>query len=149
MRQTRHDEDLRAAIMEELRWSAAVNAAQITVSVEAGNVTLSGEVGTHAEKALAVEAVYRVPRITSVTDRLLVRSARPATLPGRSETRERIRRALVRHARFDADTISVETTGTQITLTGTVRSCAESNQACHAAWAVPGVTKVDNRLRLV
>jgi osmotically-inducible protein OsmY len=37
----------------------------------------------------------------------------------------------------DADTIHVETDGTEIVLTGTVRSFAEVNQACHAAWSVP------------
>lgn len=60
---------------------------------------------------------------------------------------ERIGETLVLDA--DADTIHVDTHGTEIILTGTVRSWAESNQACHAAWSIPGVTNVDNRLHVV
>jgi osmotically-inducible protein OsmY len=56
---------------------------------------------------------------------------------------------MARDARLDAHTINVETKGTEVTITGTVRSWAEANEACHAVWAVPGVTKVDNRLVVV
>jgi osmotically-inducible protein OsmY len=60
-----------------------------------------------------------------------------------------VRSALAHNGHLDADAIDVESTGTEITLSGTVRSWAESNQACHVAWAVPGVTKVVNLLRVV
>jgi osmotically-inducible protein OsmY len=63
--------------------------------------------------------------------------------------KERIREALVLAALGDERTIHVETDGTEITLTGAVSSFAEFNRAGHAAWSVPGVTKVDNRLRVV
>ncbi|MGW5241739.1 BON domain-containing protein [Monashia sp. NPDC004114] len=65
------------------------------------------------------------------------------------EAATQVRKALARHAHLDANTIDVGSMGTEITLTGTVRSWAESNQACHVAWSVPGVTKVVNLLRVV
>ena len=74
---------------------------------------------------------------------------KPSSSASSSKARERIQETLVLGGLADADTVDVETHGTQITLTGTVRSWAESNQACHAAWSLPGVTDVDNRLRVV
>ena len=74
---------------------------------------------------------------------------KPSSSASSSRARERIQETLVLGGLADADTVDVETHGTQITLTGTVRSWAESNRACHAAWSLPGVTDVDNRLRVV
>ena len=98
-------------------------------------------------RARLAEGRLRAPVAEDDMAPLLV--IKPSSPPSSSEAREHIREALVLGGLTDADTIHVETRGTQITLTGTVRSWAESNQACHAAWSLPGVTDVDNRLRVV
>ena len=46
----------------------------------------------------------------------------------------------------DAGKIHVETTDGRVTLTGTVRSFAERQDAERAAWTADGVTAVDDRL---
>ena len=49
---------------------------------------------------------------------------------------------------LDASRIKVEANGSEVILRGTVRSWAEREEAEQAAWRAPGVTKVDNRIRI-
>jgi osmotically-inducible protein OsmY len=64
------------------------------------------------------------------------------------EIKRKIEEALRRAAEIDASRITVEANGSEITLRGTVRSWAEREQAERAAWSDPGVSKVDNRIRI-
>jgi osmotically-inducible protein OsmY len=54
----------------------------------------------------------------------------------------------VRDALTDATEIDIAVGGTELTLSGTVRSMGESDAAERAAWSTPGVTHVHNRLQI-
>jgi osmotically-inducible protein OsmY len=63
-----------------------------------------------------------------------------------AEIRRKIEDALRRAAEIDASRVTVEASGGEVILRGTVRSWAERQEAERVAWAAPGVTKVDNRI---
>jgi osmotically-inducible protein OsmY len=75
-------------------------------------------------------------------------------LDHRQAAREAVRRereieqALVRSVKTDADRITVEVEGSKVILDGTVRSWVEKEEAERAAWWAPGVTAVDNRIKI-
>ena len=52
--------------------------------------------------------------------------------------------AFARSAQLDANRIKVEATNSNVTLRGSVHSWEERAQAEQAAWAAPGVVKVEN-----
>lgn len=60
----------------------------------------------------------------------------------------RIEEAFKRNAEIDAKQVSVEAREGKIILKGTVRSCAERDEAQRAAWAAPGVTAVENNIQV-
>jgi osmotically-inducible protein OsmY len=65
-----------------------------------------------------------------------------------SEVKRKIEEAFRRSAEIDANRITVEANGGEVILKGTVRSWAERQEAERAAWATPGVTKVDNQITI-
>jgi osmotically-inducible protein OsmY len=114
---------------------------KIRLVVKNGFLTLEGEVEWNYQRQRAEEAVRRVRGLKGVTNSIEVK---PRVAP--MEIRRKIEEALRRAAELDTSRITVETTGNEVILRGTVRSWAERQEAERAAWAAPGVAKVDNRI---
>ena len=129
--------DAIARIKSELPYSWE----KIRAVVKNGFLTLEGEVEWNYQRQRAEEAVRRVRGLKAVTNSIEVK---PRVAP--TEIRRKIEEALRRAAELDASRITVETTGNEVILRGTVRSWAERQEAERAAWAAPGVAKVDNRI---
>jgi len=137
----RTDADLAKAVLDALRWDAAVPTDKIDVTVSHGWVTLKGEVEFGFEKRDAERAVQRLSGVKGVTNLITVR---PHPLP--TDLKQNIEKALVRNAETDAQRITVEVQGSRVILRGTVRSYAEKKAAEDTAWSAPGVTEVENRI---
>jgi osmotically-inducible protein OsmY len=72
---------------------------------------------------------------------------RPSVSAG--DVKTQIQKALLRNAQTDAANIHVSTDGGKVTLSGSVRSWSELDEAEHAAWAAPGVHEVQNHLAVI
>ena len=69
------DLSLRQDVIDELQFEPSVDAANIGVSVENGVVTLSGHVGSYAEKLAAESATRRVRGVRAIAEEIEVRYA--------------------------------------------------------------------------
>lgn len=67
------DISLRQDIIDELEFEPSLNAAHIGVAVNKGIVTLSGFVGSYAEKIAAEQAVRRVKDVRAIAEEIEVR----------------------------------------------------------------------------
>jgi osmotically-inducible protein OsmY len=139
----RPDPDIAAAAVNALKWDIFVPDDRIKVTVDKGWVTLSGDVDWYYQREEAENAVRRLTGVKGVIDLIAVH-----TKPAPTDLKQKIKDALQRNAEFDANRITVEVNGSKVTLRGTVRSYAELRDAERAALNAPGVTDVENDLRV-
>lgn len=139
---TKSDTEIAHAAIDALKWDVEVPDERIRLSVTDGWVTLEGSVDWHYQRRAADRAVRRLIGVKGVIDRITV--AQPRIAP--AEVKRRIADALRRSATVDSQRITVEAHDSKVTLRGNVRSWAERDDAESAAWAVPGVTGVEDLL---
>jgi osmotically-inducible protein OsmY len=138
-----NDQEIAKRIANVLTWSSNIPS-EVQAVVDHGWVTLSGEVEWNYQRQNAERATRALEGVVGVSNDISVRSA-----PAPNDIRDRITDALVRSARVDARAIKVAVNGEVVTLTGNVPTWHEREAAEEAAWAAPGVTKVQNDITLV
>jgi osmotically-inducible protein OsmY len=137
----RPDPDIARDAVEAIKSHLPISCNRIKITVGSGWITLEGEVEWNYQRETAEEAVRAIQGVKGVSNFIqLEPQARP------SEIKKKIEDAFRRHAHIDANNIQIETYGGEVVLKGTVRSWIEREEAERAAWAAPGITKVDDRL---
>jgi osmotically-inducible protein OsmY len=131
------DADIARSAQSVLQWTTLLPPGCVKVKVENGWITLSGDVEWEFQKKAAVRAVHHLAGVSGVSDMMTINSTVSATV-----VKSEIEMALRRAARKDANEISVEVRGGDVTLSGAVYSLSERELIRSTAWATPGVRNV-------
>ncbi len=135
------DPEVTRAAVRAIQSEVPAASEKIKVLVHHGQVTLEGEVEWFYLKEEAELAVRGLRGVTGVVNSISIQTT---VKPG--EIKQRIGEAFRRSAQIDADQITIDAHGGEVTLHGRVRSWPEREEAEQTAWSAPGVALVKNEI---
>jgi osmotically-inducible protein OsmY len=138
---SRDDNDIATEIVNAFRWHLEVPSDKVTARVEKGWVTLEGQVEWNFQSDAARDAVKNLAGVTGVSNNIKVKSQTESAIE-----KGAIESALKRNWSVSDQDIGVAVTGHKATLTGTVDSWYQKDEAGRIAWNAPGVWNVGNEL---
>jgi osmotically-inducible protein OsmY len=138
----RTDADIARTAQNVLEWSSYLPSS-VKVKAEKGWITLSGEVEWDYQRQGASDAIRHLMGVTGVSDEISIKPR--ATI---STVKSDIEAALKRHAQAEAQQITVEVRGSDVTLGGSVETWSERQLAATSAWATPGVRNVVDNITI-
>jgi osmotically-inducible protein OsmY len=139
------DINLRQNVLEELEFDPVVDASKIGVAVENGVVTLSGRVGSYAEKIAAERIVQRVRGVRAVAQEIEVRYPNEKK-DADDEIAQRAAKILEWDASVPLGKIDVKVERGWITLSGDVAWQFQRHAAEAAVRKLSGVSGVTNSI---
>lgn len=141
------DIQLHRDVVEELAWQPSIREAEIGVAVKDGVVTLSGFVGSYAQKLAAERAAERVSGVRALADGLEVK-LQASHAHSDAELAHRVATALEWSSEVPADRVQACVQHGCVMLDGEVDWQFEREAACCVVRCLAGVKSVDNRIRL-
>jgi osmotically-inducible protein OsmY len=141
------DEKVKRDIVDQLYWDSRVDAANVSVTVDKGAVTLSGTVNNYAALQAAITDAWTTPGVASVENNLEVNYRVP--VPDDQEIRERIELLLEWNPVMESGEITVSVNSGWVILEGSVDTLWQKNRAEYIALDVMGVVGIINKLSVV
>jgi osmotically-inducible protein OsmY len=135
------DGEIATEVLNAFKWSWRVPNDKVKIKVESGWVTLDGELEYNYQSEAARDAVKNLLGVTGVSNNIHIKSTT-------QEVTEKadIEAALRRNWSIYDNDIDVKVSGHKATLTGTVDSWYQKDEAGRIAFNAPGVWSVDNEL---
>lgn len=141
------DADLKRDVVAELNWDPAVNATAIGVAVKDGVVTLTGHLGTYAEKQAASRAVQRVAGVKAIALELDVKLS-PEHHRSDTDIATSIENAIRWNTVVPIDAIRVTVDHGWVTLKGDVEWDYQRRNIEKAIRPLMGVVGISNEIAL-
>ncbi|MCX7279906.1 MAG: BON domain-containing protein [Burkholderiales bacterium] len=135
------DNDIAAEIVNAYKWNWEVPSGKVKAKVEKGWVTLEGELSWKFQSDAAAKAVKSLEGVSGVSNNIKIKSSTDDAVE-----KADIESALSRNWSVSDQGIQVKVTGHKATLTGSVDSWYQKNEASRIAWNAPGVWTVANEL---
>ena len=136
------DDQIAKRAADVLAWNL-VPADSVRVTVQKGWVVLSGKVDWQYQKVAAEAAVSKLAGVSGVTNSI---ELKPHAEP--KDVKHKIMAALHRSAQIEANNVQVSVIGGKVRLDGKVKAWYERGIVERAAWSAPGVTQVEDNLKV-
>lgn len=142
---SKKDEELKSGVLFQLGWDSRISQTDIGVIVKDGVVTLTGTVGSYAEKIAAKEAAHKVRGVLDVANEIEVHVRGDAQRTD-ADIAHAVRHALDWDVLVPAEQIHSTVTHGYVTLEGTVENYRHRLEAERAVSHLQGVRGVTNTI---
>jgi osmotically-inducible protein OsmY len=144
----RTDAEIRQAVLLELKSDLRIGQADLGVQVDGSIVTLSGKVGSGAERQAGQEAAHRVSGVFDVVNELQVQPA-GSTLRSDVDIARAVRDTLEWDVLVPDQQIRSTVSNGRVTLQGQVSCCRQRDDVEKAVRGLAGVSAVLNQVEVV
>lgn len=148
-RTTIADEKIKADVVDQFYWDVRIDASKINVTVENGEVKLTGEVPSFTAKQAVTDDTWAVNGVRFVDNALNVKLPEKMNVPTDEQIHANVKNQLLLNPDLAAYKINISVTDGWVTLEGTVDAFWEKLQAETDALGVQGVMGVTNKLAVV
>lgn len=138
------DNEIAIEVVHAFNLNRDVPIQKIKVKVEDGYVTLEGEVLWNFQKEAAKRSVKNLIGVKGITNYINITSEKNNLIE-----KVQIERALMRNWSINDQVLHVDVLDNVVTLSGTVHSYFQKNEAERIAWNAPGVMIVRNEILIV
>ena len=135
------DVEIANEVLNALKSNWSVPKDKVTVKIEDGWVTLEGELPWNYQKDAAKSAVNYLSSVRGVTNNINIKSESHDMIE-----QENVENAIARSGSVNDSDIGVKVSGTTVTLSGTVSSWYQKEEAGRIAWNTLGIWHVKNEL---
>jgi osmotically-inducible protein OsmY len=137
------DQEIATEVLSAVKWRWELPNDKIKVKVENGWVTLDGELRWNYQREAAINAVKDLSGVAGVSNNIVIRSEYTDKIE-----KSKIVDALERNWSINSHDIDVSVSGTTVTLSGSVSSWYQKDEAARIAWNTPGIWHVNNELEV-
>ncbi|MFP8892833.1 MULTISPECIES: BON domain-containing protein [Chryseobacterium] len=136
------DAEIGAEIISAFTSNVIIPQDKIKVKVENGWVDLDGELPWDYQREITENAIQFLPGIKGIFNNITINPDTDDTV-----NKKKVEEALKRSA-VDEREITVSVSDTTVTLTGTVHSWQQKEEAGRIAWKTPGIKHLKNKLEV-
>lgn len=146
---TRFDEQIKKDVVDQLYWDQRVDASDVEVAVDDGEVSLSGVVPNFISRQAAENDVISIPGVLKVNNQLEVLYPTAITLPTDDEIQTHLESVIKWNSYMDESGIGISVEDGVVTLKGSVDSYWKKERLDDVARDILGVKDVVNELAVV
>jgi len=135
------DAEIAKEVLLAFKSNSSIPDDKVKVTVENGWLTLTGELPWNYQREAAKTALHYLDGVKGLTNNITIKSDSQDSIEQAD-----VKKAIGRSWSVDDTDIEVHVTGKTVTLTGTVTSWYQKEEAGRIAWNTPGIWNVNNEL---
>ncbi len=139
----RSDDEIAALAAHRFAGNLQIPQNAIRIAVRNGWITLTGQVGKGFQSQAAEHDLQGLPGIVGIRNEIVIKTKLPL-----SDLGDSIGAAIARSRLYDPDAIQVSAQGSVVVLKGRAASPHDRQIALDTAWAIPGITGIEDDIVL-